>query len=74
MKVRVRLIGRLTQVLGFGEKDLEFKAPPTAERLIARLGLAGVDHVITREGAPLSPADRLRDGDRVVVAPIFSGG
>ncbi|MBI5624629.1 MAG: hypothetical protein HY924_12695 [Elusimicrobia bacterium] len=74
MKVRVRLIGQFSERLGFAEKDLEFPSAPTAAELTARVGLKGLEHVITREGLPLACEDRLKDKDRVVIAPIFSGG
>ncbi|MFA6316481.1 MAG: hypothetical protein WC943_03610 [Elusimicrobiota bacterium] len=74
MKVRVRLIGRFTETLGFTEKDLSFRGPVTAAGLARRLCLDKVEHVATREGRPLADGDPLEDGDRVVVAPVFSGG
>lgn len=74
MKIRVRLIGQFMQRFGFGEKDLLFRGTVTTGALIARLGMAKLDHVATREGLPLGAKDRLADGDRVVIAPIFSGG
>ena len=40
----------------------------------ALLGLQGVENLMTLQGRGLKPQDGLSEGDRVVVAPIFSGG
>ncbi|MBI4679145.1 MAG: MoaD/ThiS family protein [Elusimicrobia bacterium] len=74
MKVRVRLIGQFMERFGFGEKELKVPSPCTTACLVSRLGMEGLDLVVTRNGLPLSPSDKLGDDDRVVIAPIFSGG
>ena len=74
MRIRVKLIGRFVEKFGFSEKELEAPAPFTAGDLAARLGMAGLDQIVTRSGQALCPAQSLADGDRVVIAPIFSGG
>jgi sulfur carrier protein ThiS len=30
--------------------------------------------IITRNGKKINPDDKIEDGDRIVVAPFFSGG
>jgi len=72
--VRVRLIGPFIPRFGFSEKDLEVPSPCTAADLQLLLGLQGVENLMTLQGRGLKPQDALSDGDRVVVAPIFSGG
>ena len=74
MNVRVRLIGRFIPCVGFDEKDLQLPVGCTAAELTARLKIEEQDKIITRNGLPLQSPDQLVDGDRVVIAPIFSGG
>ena len=74
MKIRVRLIGAFVPRFGFSEKELLVPFPCTAADLIARLGMQGVEHIMTRDGRGLRPSHELAEGDRVVIAPIFSGG
>lgn len=74
MKVRIRLIGCFIPRYGFGEKELEVPSPCTAGDLQALLGMQGVENLMTVQGRGLKPEDPLAEGDRVVVAPIFSGG
>lgn len=74
MKVRVRLIGRFMERFGFGEKELELPSPCSVGQLARRLEMEGQDLIVTRRGLALGPDDGLADGDRLVIAPIFSGG
>jgi sulfur carrier protein ThiS len=74
VKVKVRLIGGFIQKLGFSEKELELPEEATADGLLARLGLEGIPALVSREGAGLHGHDRLKDGDRVLVSGMFSGG
>jgi sulfur carrier protein ThiS len=74
MKVRVRLIGGFIQKLGFSEKELELPPALTVDGLLARLGLEGIPNIVSRSGIGLHAHERLVDGDRVMVAPMFSGG
>ena len=74
MKVKVRLIGGFIQKLGFSEKELELPEPLTAEQLTARLGLEGIPNLVSRNGVGLHGHDQLKDGDRVLVSAMFSGG
>ena len=74
MKVKVRVIGGFIQKLGFSEKELELPEPSDADGLAARLGLEGIPVLVSRDGAALDGRDRLKDGDRVLVSAMFSGG
>ncbi|MCE4628164.1 MAG: hypothetical protein F7C34_03335 [Desulfurococcales archaeon] len=42
--------------------------------LIRSLGLDDESYVILRDGKPLLPGDRLRDGETIVVVRVLSGG
>jgi sulfur carrier protein ThiS len=74
MKIQVVLIGQFIPRLGFSEKAVKVPAPFTAGDLAARLGLGEVDKVISKNGQGIAGGEPLKDGDRVVIAPIFSGG
>ena len=75
MKITVKLIGPFVQLFGFSEKDLDVPEGTTADDLI---GLVSVDRsrpkIVTRNGRAVVPGEHLAEGDRVVIAPIYSGG
>ncbi|MDD5656733.1 MAG: MoaD/ThiS family protein [Elusimicrobia bacterium] len=72
--MRVRLIGAFAQRCGFTERELELPEGLTAGELLSRLKLRRLRKFVSREGLPVRMAQPLKDGDRIVVAPIFSGG
>ncbi|MBI5242391.1 MAG: MoaD/ThiS family protein [Elusimicrobia bacterium] len=75
MKVTVKLIGPLVYAAGFSEKKVRLPASASAKELLSRIGLKkNRPTIVTRSGKSLAPADALKDGDRVVIAPIYSGG
>lgn len=74
MRVKVRLIGAFMSRLGFSERELEVPEGCTAGELMSRLKLRRARKFVSKDGLPVRMKDRLKDGDRVVVAPIFSGG
>ena len=74
MKVTVRLIGGFMEKLGFREQAMDLPSGLTAQGLAARLGLKGIPHIVSRNGAGLRDHDELKDGDRVLVSAMFSGG
>ena len=74
VKICVRLIGHFIRRFGFSEKDMEVPAGCTSADLVTLLGMDGLPMLVARDGEGLRPAEKLRDGDRVVIAPMFSGG
>lgn len=74
MKVTVRLIGPLVYAAGFSEKAFTFPGPVTAGEVLARVSVAALPTIVTRNGNAVSPVDALAEGDRVVISPIYSGG
>ncbi len=75
MQVTVRVVGHLVYKTGFGEKILELPSGITVSELIRRIGLdENVPGMVTRNGACLLPGDELNPGDRIVIAPAYSGG
>jgi molybdopterin converting factor small subunit len=75
MRVTIKLIGPLIYAAGFSEKEIRLPCPATAQELLSRIKLEkGRPTIITRNGKAVSLADALKDGDRVVISPIYSGG
>jgi len=74
MTVTVKLIGPLVYAAGFSERELELPGPVTAGELLARLRVAELPTIVTRNGHAVSTRDPLAEGDRVVISPIYSGG
>jgi molybdopterin converting factor small subunit len=75
MKVTVKLIGPLIYASGFSEKEMTIPAGATAGKLLSRLKIAGNRPIIiTRNGHAIIQADALKESDRVVISPLYSGG
>lgn len=75
MKIQVKVIGYLIHQAGFGEKQLELAGPATAEELLTFLHIdKSLPKFLTRNGNAISLAEKLEDGDQVVIAPLYSGG
>lgn len=75
MKVTVRLIGGFVHTLGFRERELELPPGTTVAGLLDAIAIDRARPVIVgRNGWALDQADEVRDGDRIMVSPVFSGG
>ena len=64
-RVRARLVpgGRVTIVEASRVREL-----------LERLGASPETHVAMRDGAPLHPDEKLREGEEIVVVRVLSGG
>ncbi len=75
MKITVKLIGPFVQAAGFSEKTFDVPAGTTPDELVIRAGLdKNRPRIVTRNGAAVGPAEPIAEGDRIVIAPIYSGG
>ncbi len=75
MKILVKMIGPFIYDAGFNEKDFEFSNPLSVEELLSELHLKqGRPKIIVRNGHGIGLKDQIADGDRIVIAPIYSGG
>ena len=75
MKITVKIIGPFIVSAGFSERDIDLADGATAESVVALINLKNPKPMImTRNGQTLRPQDALRDDDRVVIAPVYSGG
>ena len=75
MKVTVKLAGGLVHTLGFSERELELPAGTTVAGLLEAIGIdPALPVIVGRSGWAIETGDEVRDGDRILVSPVFSGG
>jgi len=75
MKITIKVIGPFIYEAGFSEKELELEKPVTAGQLLSLVNLQeGRPKIMTRNGKAISPKEKLDDGDRIAICPIYSGG
>ncbi len=75
MKITIKLIGPFIYKAGFSEKTIQIDGEATIATVISSLNLdLSRPHIITRNGRAVTPAEKVEDGDRLVIAPIYSGG
>jgi sulfur carrier protein ThiS len=75
MTVTVKLVGGLVQTLGFSERELELPAGTRVGELLDALAIDRARPVIVgRNGWAIDLAEEVREGDRILVSPVFSGG
>ncbi len=75
MKITVKLIGPFVQAVGFSEKEIDVPPATTADGLLDLIAMdKGRPKIITRNGQAIAPAEEIREGDRIVISPIYSGG
>ena len=75
MRITIKLIGPLIYEAGFSEKAVKLPANTTVGELVARVKIEkSRPTIITRNGRAVTPGDALKDGDRVVISHIYSGG
>ena len=75
MKIRVKMIGPLIYEAGFSEKEIEIPSETTADGLLDLIHLSKQrPKIVTRNGKAIAPDERLEDGDRIAISPLYSGG
>lgn len=75
IKVTIKLIGPLINQAGFSEKTVDVPEGATVESLLAALPLdPNRPKIITRNGQAVASGAELKDGDRIAISPIYSGG
>jgi len=74
-RIQVKVIGPLIYKTGFSEKELDLDPSTTIRELIDLIGVPPErPRIVTRNGAAVLPEDRIADGDKIAVSPIYSGG
>lgn len=75
MKITLKLIGPLIYAAGFSEKEMRLSGKATVRNVLARVKVGkNRPTIITRNGEAVTLSHALRDGDRVVISPLYSGG
>lgn len=75
VKIKLKIISYLIYHSGFNEKDLELPQSITIEELLLKINLKRqFSMIVIRNGGKINPTDKIEDGDRIVIAPFFSGG
>jgi sulfur carrier protein ThiS len=75
MQITVKLVGGLVHTVGFSEKEMEVPLGMTAAQLLAALAIDRAPALLlARNGWAIAGAEEIREGDRIVISPAFSGG
>ena len=75
MKVTVKMIGAFIYAAGFSEKTFDLAPDTTTDELLETLMIEeSRPKIVSRNGTVVAPGEKLEEGDRVVISPIFSGG
>jgi len=75
VKIKLKIISYLIYHAGFSEKELEIPQSMTIEELLSKINLKKqFPMLVIRNGKKINPAEKVKDGDRIVIAPFFSGG
>ena len=75
MKVTVKLIGPFVNQLGFSEKELSVPPAADVDEVLALVGIGiARPRIVTRNGRAVAAGEKVEDGDRIVISPIYSGG
>ncbi|UCE73983.1 MAG: MoaD/ThiS family protein [Methanomassiliicoccales archaeon] len=69
MHVKVKLLP-----VGKKIEDVIIQDGSTGQELLAKLSLAPDAHIITREGNPIPLDDEIKEGERIDIIRIVSGG
>ena len=75
MKIKLKIFGHFIYQSGFREKEVTIPHSFTVAELLLFINLKKQSPmIITRNGKKIDADDKIEDGDRIVVAPFFSGG
>ncbi len=75
MKVTVKMTGSFVHSVGFSERTFDLAPGTTAGGLLDAVKIdRSIPMVVARSGGAITPDEELRDGDRIVIAPVYSGG
>jgi len=75
MKVKVKVIGYFIYQTGFSEKELDVLPSTTAGELMDLVNIKRrLPRIMMINGKGIGPDKKLKDGDRIVIAPLAGGG
>ncbi|MEI7744478.1 MAG: MoaD/ThiS family protein [Chloroflexota bacterium] len=75
MQIIFKLTGGIAQRAGFSHRELDVEPGTTIADLLARFAIdPSWPMIIARNGWAVDGDEVLEPGDRVLIAPVFSGG
>jgi molybdopterin converting factor small subunit len=75
MRVKVKVIGYFIYQAGFSEKELDIPLSTTAGELLSLINIKRrLPRVMMLNGKGIGPETKLKEGDRIVIAPLAGGG
>ena len=75
MKVQIKVIGYFIYQTGFSEKEMDLPHQTTAGELLLLIGIKRrLPRIMMLNGKGIGPDKKLKDGDRIVIAPLAGGG
>ncbi len=75
MKIKVKVIGYFIYQTGFGEKELDIPHSTTSGELLSLINIKRqLPRIMMLNGKGIGPDEKLKDGDRIVIAPLAGGG
>jgi sulfur carrier protein ThiS len=75
MKVTLKLTGGFVHTVGFSQKELDVEPGTTVADILEATSIDRTrPMIIARNGWAITPDEQVQAGDRLLVAPVFSGG
>jgi sulfur carrier protein ThiS len=75
MRVTIKLVGGLVHTVGFSERVVDLPVGTTVAGLLDTIGIDPARPLIVgRNGWAIETDDKVHDGDRILISPVFSGG
>ena len=75
MRVTVKLAGGFVHTVGFSQRELDLEPGATVDDILVAIRIDRAwPMIVARNGWAVPAEEELRDGDRILVCPIFSGG
>jgi sulfur carrier protein ThiS len=75
MKITLKLTGGFAHTLGFSHRELDVESGSTVADILDAIAIDRArPMIIARNGWAVDATERLEPDDRILVAPVFSGG
>ncbi len=75
MKITLKLVGGFIYTVGFSHKELDVEPGTTVGDILTLIAIdRRMPMVLARNGVGVQEDEPVEEGDRVMVAPVFSGG
>ena len=75
MKITLKLVGGFISTVGFSHKELDVEPGTTVADILTLIAIdRRMPMVIAQNGVGVREDQVVEEGDRIMVAPVFSGG